>query len=193
MRSASLRPTPAALALALSTFAVLSMGLACQKPAPAPEAPKAAPVEPPPPPAPAPEPPPVPVVDEAELARKAEAERLAAMQKAATATLIDINFDFDKSDIRDADKSKLQAIADFMRTYEKVKIRIEGHCDERGTNEYNIALGNHRAASTMAYLKALGVADDRFDLVSFGKEKPKVVGHDEESWFANRRCEFKMM
>ena len=192
MRSASHRLTPAAFAAALSTLAVLSMGLACKKPAPAPEPVKEAPA-PPPPPAPAPEPPPAPKVDDAELARKAEAERMAAMQKAAAAALRDINFDFDKSDIRDADKSKLQAIADFMRSYGKVRIRIEGHCDERGTNEYNIALGNRRAAAALAYLKALGVADERMDMVSFGKEKPKMAGHDEESWFVNRRCEFKMM
>lgn len=191
MRSASLRSTPAALAVAISMFLVLSAGLACKKPAPAPEPVKEAPAPPPPPPAPAPAP--APKVDEAEEARKAEAERMAAMQKAAMAALKDINFDFDKSDIREADKGKLQAIADFMRSYPKVKIRIEGHCDERGTNEYNIALGNRRGAAALSYLKALGVADDRLDMVSFGKEKPKVVGHDEESWFVNRRCEFKLI
>lgn len=182
MRSASLRITLAALA-------VLSLGLACKKPKPIPEAPAEAPAVKPT----VVEAPPVkPQVDDSEIARKAEAERMAAMKTAAAAALKDINFDFDKSDIRDADKGKLQGIADFMRKYSSVKVLIEGHCDERGTIEYNIALGNRRAAAALSYLKALGVADERFDMVSFGKERPKRVGHDEESWFVNRRCEFKM-
>lgn len=180
---------PASFRLSLSVLALVSLGLACKKPAPIPEptpevvAPRVTP--PPPPPA-------KPPVDDSETARKAEAERMAAMQKAAAAALKDINFDFDKSDIREADKAKLQGIADFMRKYSGVKIMIEGHCDERGTIEYNIALGNRRAAAALSYLKALGVADERFEMVSFGKERPKKTSHDEESWFVNRRCEFKM-
>ncbi len=130
---------------------------------------------------------------DAEAARRAEAEKAAAMRRAAEAALLDINFDFDKSDIREADKAKLQAIADFMKAYPSAKVKIEGHCDERGTVEYNLALGDRRAAAAKAYLVSLGVAESRFETISFGKEKPKAEGHNEKAWFVNRRCEFKLM
>nr|WP_320131350.1 peptidoglycan-associated lipoprotein Pal [uncultured Holophaga sp.] len=129
---------------------------------------------------------------EAEAARKAEAEKAATYQRAAEAALQDINFDFDKSGIREQDKAKLQAVADFMKAYAQAKVQIEGHCDERGTVEYNLALGDRRAHATQAYLTSLGVAEDRLSTISYGKEKPKVQGHDEETWLINRRCEFKL-
>lgn len=187
----------------LSLILVLGAGVACKKPAPAP-------VEPPK--AQAPSGPTQEELDaqkraaedearrkaeaEAEAARKAaaaaEAEKEAAYKRAAEAALKDINFDYDKSDIREADKAKLQAIADFLKAYPQAKLQIEGHCDERGTVEYNLALGERRAHSAQAYLVGLGVASDRLSTISYGKEKPKVQGHDEESWLANRRCEFKL-
>lgn len=129
---------------------------------------------------------------EAEAARRAEAEKTASYQRAAEAALKDVNFDFDKSGIREADKSKLQAIADFMKAYAQAKVQVEGHCDERGTVEYNLALGDRRAHSVSAYLTGLGVAEDRLSTISYGKEKPKVQGKDEETWLINRRCEFKL-
>ncbi|MBP1626864.1 MAG: peptidoglycan-associated lipoprotein [Holophagaceae bacterium] len=129
---------------------------------------------------------------EAEAARKAEAEKVASYQRAAEAALKDINFDFDQSGIREADKAKLQAIADFMKAYAQAKVQVEGHCDERGTVEYNLALGDRRAHSAYAYLTGLGVAEDRLSSISYGKEKPKVQGKDEETWLINRRCEFKL-
>lgn len=128
----------------------------------------------------------------AEAARKAEAEKLAAYKKAAEAALKDINFDLDKSAIRETDKAKLQAIADFLKAYPQAKLQIEGHCDERGTVEYNLALGERRAHAAQAYLVTLGVAEARLSTISYGKERPKVTGHDEQSWLTNRRCEFKL-
>ena len=129
---------------------------------------------------------------EAEAARKADAEKLAAYKSAAEAALKDINFALDKSAIRDTDKPKLQAIADFLKAFPQGKLQIEGHCDERGTTEYNLALGERRAHAAKSYLTGLGVAEDRLSTISYGKERPKVEGKDEASWLINRRCEFKI-
>ena len=129
---------------------------------------------------------------EAEAARRADAEKTATYQRAAEAALKDINFDFDKSSIRETDKAKLQAVADFMKAYAQAVVQVEGHTDERGTVEYNLALGDRRAHSAFAYLTGLGVAESRLSTISYGKEKPKVQGKDEETWLINRRCEFKL-
>jgi len=130
--------------------------------------------------------------EKAEAARKAEAEKMAAYKAAAEAALKDINFAFDKAAIRDADKPKLQAVADFMKAFPQAKVQLEGHCDERGTIEYNIALGERRAHAAKSYLAGLGVVEDRLSTISYGKERPKVQGKNEESWLINRRCEFKL-
>lgn len=128
-----------------------------------------------------------------EAARKAaEAEKAAAFKRAAEAALKTIHFDFDKSDIKEADRALLQGIADFMKAYPAAKVEIEGHCDERGTNEYNLALGNRRAAAALAYLKTLGVDEARFTTISFGKEKPLCTEAKEACWSQNRRGEFKL-
>jgi len=129
---------------------------------------------------------------EAEAARKAESEKLASFQRAAEAALKDVNFEFDQSGIREADKAKLQAIADFMKAYAQAKVQVEGHTDERGTVEYNLALGDRRAHAVHNYLTSLGVSESRLSTLSYGKEKAKVQGKDEETWFINRRCEFKL-
>jgi len=120
------------------------------------------------------------------------AAKYAEFQKAASAALKDINFDFDMSDIRDGDKPKLQAIAAFMKAFGSARIMIEGHCDERGTVEYNLALGDRRAFAAQNYLSGLGVSRDRVGTISYGKEKPKVMGQNEESFFINRRDEFRL-
>jgi peptidoglycan-associated lipoprotein len=135
-----------------------------------------------------------------EAARKAAAEKAAAeaaakaaaFKKAAEEALKTIHFDYDKSDIKEADRALLQAIADFMKAFPAAKLEIEGHCDERGTNEYNLALGNKRAAAALAYLKTLGVDEARFTTVSFGKEKPLCTEAKEACWSQNRRAEFKL-
>ena len=124
--------------------------------------------------------------------RRAEEEARAIMLRAAEAALLDVNFDYNRADVRRTDRAKLEAIAAFMNAYPQASVRIEGHCDERGTIEYNMALGERRASAAMAYLVNLGVSASRFSTVSYGKERPKVVGSDERSWLANRRCEFKL-
>ena len=129
-----------------------------------------------------------------EVARKAaaEAEKAAAFKKAAAAALQTIHFDYDKSEIKEKDRALLQAIADFMKAFPAAKVEIEGHCDERGTNEYNLALGNKRAAAALAYLKTLGVDEARFTTISYGKEKPLCTEAKEACWTQNRRGEFKL-
>ncbi len=128
-----------------------------------------------------------------EAARKAaEAEKAAAFRKAAEAALKTIHFDYDKSEIKESDRAILQGIADFMKAFPAAKLEIEGHCDERGTNEYNLALGNKRAAAALAYLKTLGVDEARFTTISYGKEKPLCTEAKEACWGQNRRGEFKL-
>ncbi len=166
----------------------MAIGLACKKPEPTPE---------PPPPTTTTtkvEPPPADTKAPVETAKPTDmsAAKYAEFQKAANTALKDINFDFDSSEIRDADKPKLQSVASFMKAYASARIMIEGHCDERGTVEYNLALGDRRAVAAQNYLSGLGVNRDRMGTISYGKEKPKVTGQSEESFFANRRGEFKL-
>ena len=104
--------------------------------------------------------------------------------------LKDIHFEFDKYDIRSEDEAILKENAAFLKNNPKMKIQIEGHCDERGTVEYNLALGERRANNTKKYLVSLGIPSDRVSTISYGKEKPFVAGHSEESWAQNRRAHF---
>ena len=169
-----------------STLGLVTV-LGCKKPEPTPEPPPPVVIKAEPPP---PEVKTTPV--DSTKPMDMSAAKYAEFQKAASAALKDINFDFDKSDIRDADKPKLQAIASFMKAFGSARIMIEGHCDERGTVEYNLALGDRRAFAAQNYLTGLGVNRDRMGTISYGKEKPKVVGQNEESYFINRRGEFKL-
>jgi peptidoglycan-associated lipoprotein len=102
--------------------------------------------------------------------------------------LKDIRFDYDKYDIRRVDEGILRENAAFLKKNPKMKIQIEGHCDERGTVEYNLALGERRANSTKRYLVSLGITSDRISTISFGKERPLDPGHNEEAWAKNRRA-----
>jgi len=101
-----------------------------------------------------------------------------------------INFDFDKYQIREDMKPILQDDANWMLKYPSVNVLIEGHCDERGTIEYNIALGEKRAEAAKNYLASLGVNAANIKIVSYGKSKPLVQGVDEATYFQNRRDEF---
>jgi peptidoglycan-associated lipoprotein len=102
----------------------------------------------------------------------------------------DVRFDFDKSEVREDGRQTCRVVADYLKKNPRAKLLIEGHCDERGTAEYNMALGERRATAVMTYLVSLGVSKAGLSTVSFGKEKPLDPGHDEEGWAKNRRAHF---
>ena len=114
----------------------------------------------------------------------------AELTKEQASLFQDIRFDFDKSFIRDDAKPTLAKVAEHMKKSKGAKLLIEGHCDERGTSEYNMALGDRRATAAKKYLESLGVASGALSTISFGKEKPVDPGHDEEAWAKNRRAHF---
>ncbi|MBP2668153.1 MAG: pal [Deltaproteobacteria bacterium] len=137
---------------------------------------KRKPAEPPPSAPPSPEPP-VP-------APPPPAPAPAVEEKAA---LDPVYFDFDKSFIREDAKPALQKTADYLKKNKDAKIQVQGNCDERGTSEYNMALGDRRATSAKKYLVGLGIDGNRVTTVSYGKEKPICTDHNEECWQKNRR------
>ncbi|HVS87233.1 MAG TPA: peptidoglycan-associated lipoprotein Pal [Candidatus Acidoferrum sp.] len=104
----------------------------------------------------------------------------------------DSYFDYNKADIRPDARQALGKTADFLRNYPQVKVTIEGHCDERGSTEYNLSLGDRRASATKQYLVSLGISADRMNTVSYGKEKPFCMDHNETCWQQNRRGHFLM-
>jgi peptidoglycan-associated lipoprotein len=172
----------------LTVAIVISVGAAaCAKkpalPAPAPPPPPpaapAAPPAPPPPPAPPAAPAPAPLSEE-EIFRKTP---LSELQK----NLSDVFFELDESSISDQARAVLQKNAEWMKRWPSTKITIEGHCDERGSAEYNLALGDRRAAAVRDYLASLGVGPDRMTVVSKGKEQPVCTEDTESCWRQNRR------
>jgi peptidoglycan-associated lipoprotein len=102
----------------------------------------------------------------------------------------DAYFDFNKADIRADARTALAKTADFLRNYPQIRVTIEGHCDERGSTEYNLALGDRRAGAVKQYLVSLGLSADRISTVSFGKEKPFCNQSNEACWQQNRRGHF---
>ncbi|HXT27261.1 MAG TPA: peptidoglycan-associated lipoprotein Pal [Candidatus Eisenbacteria bacterium] len=104
----------------------------------------------------------------------------------------DAYFDLDKADIRSDARAAMAKTADFLRNYPQVKVVVEGHCDERGSTEYNLALGDRRAAAVKQYLVSLGIGADRMSTVSYGKEKPFCTESNEDCWQRNRRGHFVM-
>jgi peptidoglycan-associated lipoprotein len=114
-----------------------------------------------------------------------------AKASAAELSFETIYFDYDKSDLTQAARDVLSKNAEIaLKSKTDAKIQIEGHCDERGSAEYNLALGERRAKSSLQYLITLGVKADRLSTISYGKEKPAVQGSDEAAWAKNRRAEF---
>jgi len=101
-----------------------------------------------------------------------------------------IYFDYDKYFIRDDAKPVLESNSSWLKRWTSTKILIEGHCDERGTEEYNLALGEKRAKSTSDYLLSLGIPAERIRTLSYGKSQPLDMGHDEAAWAKNRRAQF---
>jgi peptidoglycan-associated lipoprotein len=102
----------------------------------------------------------------------------------------DVFFDLDKAELRSDARDALTKDAEFLRSYPDVHISIEGHCDERGSTEYNLALGQSRAQAAKNYLISLGISADRMETVSWGKERPFCTEHNEECWQQNRRDHF---
>jgi peptidoglycan-associated lipoprotein len=100
----------------------------------------------------------------------------------------DIYFNFDEFNVSEDGKKILVSKAAFLKTHPKLKVMIEGHCDERGTTEYNLALGEKRAGEVKKYLLFLGIDGNRLSIISYGKEKPAASGHNEEAWAKNRRA-----
>ncbi len=98
-----------------------------------------------------------------------------------------VHFEYDKYDITAEDKDVLQRQATWLQKYPQVRVTVEGHCDERGTREYNLALGARRANSVKEYLVSLGVSSARLDTISYGKERPICTESDESCWAQNRR------
>jgi len=145
---------------------------------------------------------------EAERARQAqaEAERIAAQRRADSLAALArageevrstlaamIHFDLDKSNIRPEDAATLDQKVAILQANPELRIRIGGHCDERGSDEYNLALGNRRAQSGKQYLVSHGIDASRIETQSWGEEKPLVDGHDESAWSQNRRDEFEII
>jgi peptidoglycan-associated lipoprotein len=112
------------------------------------------------------------------------------MEGRTSGPMVPVYFEFDSSKIAGEQVQRIETNADFLKKNPKIKIRIEGNCDPRGTQEYNLALGERRAQAAKAALKSSGVAVDRMTTVSFGEEKLLLFGHDEVSWAQNRRDDF---
>ncbi len=107
-----------------------------------------------------------------------------------TSELKDVHFEFDKYDLDERSKSVLKQNADFLKQHPNIKVEIQGHCDERGTNNYNLALGQRRADSTKRFLASLGISENRLHVISYGEEKPFCLESNEGCWWRNRRAHF---
>jgi peptidoglycan-associated lipoprotein len=178
------------LALIVTLIVTVS---ACSKkvppPAPAPPPPPAvpaAPPAPPPPPAPAPAPPSTPrALTEEEVFSRKSVDQLNAEKP-----LTDAYFDYDKSDLREDGRASLQKDSQYLKKWSSIVVSVEGHCDSRGSSEYNLALGSRRATAVKDYLVSLGVASNRITVVSKGKEQPFCGEETEACWQQNRRGHF---
>ena len=143
--------------------------------------------------APPPAPPPPPPAPPPSMANNGGGN-LDAIAAARAATMSDrIHFDYDKSDIKPEDTQRLDGKAKLLKQFAAVRIRITGHCDERGSDQYNIALGMRRATAAKAYLVQLGIDASRIEVASLGREVPIDPGHDEAAWAQNRRDEFEII
>jgi peptidoglycan-associated lipoprotein len=130
------------------------------------------------------------VAAERDAARR-EQERLNRAAEQARATIeATVPFDYDESDITAAGERILQAKLPILRSSPTLRLRLEGHADERGSTEYNLALGSRRAESVRDFLTGFGIASSRFTTTSFGEERPSVNRSDETAWSQNRRVEF---
>jgi peptidoglycan-associated lipoprotein len=129
-----------------------------------------------------------PVLSEEEIFMSKSLEQINKEQPLAM-----IHFDYDKYFVREDAKPVLEKNASWLNKFRTVKLLVEGHCDERGTEDYNLALGEKRAKSAFDYLVSLGVSADRMKILSYGKSQPLTSGHDEASWQKNRRAQFTII
>lgn len=171
--------------LTLPLLAALVAGTGCKKndpvempPPVGPSSPSSPPTNPPPPPPPA-------------------SDNSAAAIEAARSALVNtlaeqVYFEFNRSDIRPQDQAVLNAKVAILNRHPQVRIRISGHADERGSDEYNMVLGNQRALAAKAYLERQGIAGSRIDVISFGEERPADPSSNEAAWARNRRGEFEV-
>jgi len=174
-------------------FLVALTVMACSKkvppPPPPPPAPPAAPAPPPPPPPPPPAPAPAPAPPRAptedEIFSKKTLDQLNAEMP-----LADVAFDYDQSTVREDQRAILQKNADYMRRWPSIRVTIEGHADARGTNEYNLALGERRGNAVKEYLAGLGIGADRMLVISKGEESPLCTEESEACYARNRRGHF---
>lgn len=171
--------------IALAALLVVT-GCAKEEPQAAPPPVETEPPPPPPPPPPEPEP-----VDEVEKKPEPTVAQLEENLR-SQGLLGDVFFDFDKADLRPSARERLAKNAEFMLSDEGqgTRWKVEGHCDERGTNEYNLALGDRRAENAKDYLVSLGVDPTRLVTVSFGEERPFCTQSTEACWQQNRRAHF---
>ena len=131
---------------------------------------------------------------EAEARRRAEAEAAAARERAIAAARATIEevvyFDYDESEITAESEATLRAKLDILRSNPSLRLSVEGHADERGSTEYNLALGNRRAEAVRQFFTSFGLDASRFSITSFGEERPAAMGSNEQAWSQNRRAEF---
>lgn len=173
------------LIFSLAIILVFSLSISCKKkpkevPPPPPQAkeqPKVEKVEPP-------------VVKEPQLSEEDLFLQKSLEEINRSKPLANVYFDYDKAVIRDDAKPVLETNASWLKRFKTVKILIEGHCDERGTEEYNMALGEKRAKAAQDYLLSLGISADRMKIISYGKSQPIDPGHNEAAWQKNRRDQF---
>ena len=174
------------LIYALAVVLVFSFAVSCKK----------KPKEVPPPPPPQQQEQPVvekveaPVVQEPQLTEEEVFLQKSLDQINREKPLGTIYFDYDRALLRDDARAVLDGNAAWLKKFRTAKILVEGHCDERGTEEYNLALGEKRAKSAQDYLLSMGIASDRIKIISYGKSQPINPGHDESAWQMNRRAQF---
>lgn len=125
-----------------------------------------------------------------ELGINSENEKREFLQRAENFENTDVYFDYDSYVLSEPAKRILDEKTQFLKRYPAVKVTIEGHCDDRGTNEYNLALGERRANSALQYLANSGMNQSKLGIISYGEERPLATGQDEASWAKNRRAHF---
>ena len=133
-----------------------------------------------------------PVFAPAPVVIQPQAEATPPAEQAGPVELDSIYFDFDRSEVRPDQVAAMRQNLAELEQHPRITVRIEGHCDERGTTEYNLALGERRAASARAWLVGQGIAPSRIATLSYGEERPVAQGHDERAWQQNRRAEFRV-